>query len=141
MEQALRESNETLEARVEQRTREAEAANLSKTRFLAAISHDVLQPINAARLFTSALRDTDEGVELHRLAERVDASLRDAEELLDGLLDVSRLDAGSLKPELTVFRLDDLLMLHHTLVIDGHELRHQLEPIAFRQEQQELPHG
>ena len=109
VEQALRESNETLEARVEQRTREAEAANLSKTRFLAAISHDVLQPINAARLFTSALRDTDEGVELHRLAERVDASLRDAEELLDGLLDVSRLDAGSLKPELTVFRLDELL--------------------------------
>jgi Na+/proline symporter/signal transduction histidine kinase len=109
VEQALRESNETLEARVEQRTREAEAANLSKTRFLAAISHDVLQPINAARLFTSALRDSDEGAEQHRLAERVDASLRDAEELLDGLLDISRLDAGSLKPELSVFRLDELL--------------------------------
>ena len=109
VEQALRESNETLEQRVEQRTREAADANQSKTRFLAAISHDVLQPINAARLFTSALRDTDEGAEQHRLAERVDASLRDAEELLDGLLDISRLDAGSLKPDLTVFRLDELL--------------------------------
>jgi Na+/proline symporter/signal transduction histidine kinase len=109
VEQALRDSNETLEARVEQRTREAAEANLSKTRFLAAISHDVLQPINAARLFTSALRDTDEGAEQRRLAERVDASLRDAEELLDGLLDISRLDAGSLQPELTVFRLDELL--------------------------------
>ncbi len=108
-EQALRESNETLEQRVEQRTREAEAANLSKTRFLAAISHDVLQPINAARLFTSALRDTDEAGEQRRLAERVDVSLRDAEELLDGLLDISRLDAGSLKPELSVFRLDELI--------------------------------
>ena len=108
-EQALRESNETLEQRVEQRTREAEAANLSKTRFLAAISHDVLQPINAARLFTSALRDTDEANEQRRLAERVDVSLRDAEELLDGLLDISRLDAGSLKPELSVFRLDELI--------------------------------
>ncbi|HEU0153253.1 MAG TPA: PAS domain-containing hybrid sensor histidine kinase/response regulator [Arenimonas sp.] len=108
-EQALREANETLEQRVEQRTREAEAANLSKTRFLAAISHDVLQPINAARLFTSALRETDEAPEQQRLAERVDVSLRDAEELLDGLLDISRLDAGSLKPELTVFRLDALL--------------------------------
>lgn len=109
VEQALRESNETLEQRVEQRTREAADANQSKTRFLAAISHDVLQPINAARLFTSALRDTDEGAEQRRLAERVDASLRDAEELLDGLLDISRLDAGSLKPDLTVFRLDELL--------------------------------
>lgn len=108
-EQALRESNETLEQRVEQRTREAAEANLSKTRFLAAISHDVLQPINAARLFTSALRDSDETAEQRRLAERVDASLRDAEELLDGLLDISRLDAGSLKPELTVFRLDELM--------------------------------
>ncbi|HEY9143723.1 MAG TPA: PAS domain-containing hybrid sensor histidine kinase/response regulator [Arenimonas sp.] len=109
VEQALRESNETLEQRVEQRTREAEAANLSKTRFLAAISHDVLQPINAARLFTSALRDTDEAIEQRRLAECVDVSLRDAEELLDGLLDISRLDAGSLKPEVSVFRLDELI--------------------------------
>lgn len=108
-EQALREANETLEQRVAQRTREAEAANLSKTRFLAAISHDVLQPINAARLFTSALRDADEGGEQRRLAERVDVSLRDAEELLDGLLDISRLDAGALKPELSVFRLDELV--------------------------------
>ncbi|KFN45890.1 hybrid sensor histidine kinase/response regulator [Arenimonas metalli] len=108
-EQALREANETLEQRVEQRTREAEAANQSKTRFLAAISHDVLQPINAARLFTSALREADEAPEQQRLAERVDVSLRDAEELLDGLLDISRLDAGSLKPESTVFRLDELL--------------------------------
>ena len=108
-EHSLREVNETLEARVEQRTHEAEQANQSRTRFLAAISHDVLQPINAARLFTSALRDSDEGAEQHRLAERVDASLRDAEELLDGLLDISRLDAGSLKPELAVFRLDELI--------------------------------
>ncbi|MFY2763857.1 NahK/ErcS family hybrid sensor histidine kinase/response regulator [Arenimonas sp. MALMAid1274] len=109
VEQALRDSNETLEMRVELRTREAAEANQSKTRFLAAISHDVLQPINAARLFTSALRDSEEGPEQHRLAERVDASLRDAEELLDGLLDISRLDAGSLQPELSVFRLDELL--------------------------------
>jgi signal transduction histidine kinase len=109
-EHALREVNETLEARVELRTREAEQANHSRTRFLAAVSHDVLQPINAARLFTSALRDADgEADEQRRLAERVDASLRDAEELLDGLLDISRLDAGSLKPEIAVFRLDELV--------------------------------
>src|SRR5690606_31692399 len=106
-EQALREANETLEQRVSERTRElsravhaeasakreAEAANLSKTRFLAAASHDLLQPLNAARLFTSALRShpahDDESA---RLSERIDSSLRAAEDLLDGLLDVSRLD-------------------------------------------------
>jgi Na+/proline symporter/signal transduction histidine kinase/ActR/RegA family two-component response regulator len=120
---ALIEANETLELRVEQRTAElrealaataaaqrtAEAANLSKTRFLAAASHDLLQPLNAARLFTSALRqhpqlDQEAGV----LAERIDASFRAAEDLLDALLDVSRLDAGSYRPEVGSFALADL---------------------------------
>jgi len=108
-EQALLEVNETLEQRVEERTREAESAQQSKTRFLAAVSHDVLQPLNAARLFTSALRETDDPGEQTRLAERVDASLRAAEDLLDGLLDVSRLDAGALRPEITDFDAVELL--------------------------------
>ena len=108
-EQALLEVNETLEQRVEERTREAEAAQQSKTRFLAAVSHDVLQPLNAARLFTSALRESDDAGEQTRLAERVDASLRAAEDLLDGLLDVSRLDAGVLRPELGDFDAAELL--------------------------------
>ncbi|MFC4728666.1 NahK/ErcS family hybrid sensor histidine kinase/response regulator [Coralloluteibacterium thermophilus] len=109
VERALREANENLERRVAERTREAEAAHQSKTRFLAALSHDVLQPLNAARLFASALRATDDGREQKRLAERVDVSLRAAEELLDGLLDISRLDAGALETEITDFRLDELL--------------------------------
>jgi Na+/proline symporter/signal transduction histidine kinase/ActR/RegA family two-component response regulator len=122
-EQALIEVNETLEQRVEQRTaelsealaatalarREAEAANVSKTRFLAAASHDLLQPLNAARLFTSALRQQP-GLdqEAGRLAERIDASFRAAEDLLDALLDVSRLDAGRYQPEHSHFALADL---------------------------------
>lgn len=109
VEQALREVNETLEQRVEQRTREAESAQHSKTRFLAAISHDVLQPLNAARLFASALRETADPGEQVRLASRVDASLRAAEELLDGLLDVSRLDAGVLQPEPSDFDAAEML--------------------------------
>ncbi|MDH5821999.1 PAS domain-containing hybrid sensor histidine kinase/response regulator [Luteimonas sp. RD2P54] len=109
VERALREINETLEQRVTVRTREAEAAQQSRTRFLAALSHDVLQPLNAARLFTSALRESDAPGEQRRLAERVDTSLRAAEELLDGLLDVSRLDAGALKPELSDFDAGELL--------------------------------
>ncbi|KRA81791.1 ATPase [Lysobacter sp. Root667] len=119
-EQALREANETLEQRVEQRTQEAEAAQQSKTRFLAAVSHDVLQPLNAARLFTTALRETTDADEQTRLAERVDASLRAAEDLLDGLLDISRLDAGALRPELTDFDAGELL----------HELAAQYAPSA-----------
>ncbi|KAB8193361.1 response regulator [Lysobacter maris] len=108
-EQALREINENLEQRVEQRTREAEAAQQSRTRFLAAVSHDVLQPLNAARLFTTALRDSRDGDEQTRLAERVDAALRAAEDLLDGLLDISRLDAGALRPEIVDFDVNELL--------------------------------
>lgn len=113
VEQALREANENLEARVDQRTeelaaalqaqaqarQEAVGANESKTRFLAALSHDVLQPLNAARLFASALREHDDPQQQRRLAERVDTALRAAEDLLDGLLDISRLDAGALTPQ------------------------------------------
>ncbi|HYD98798.1 MAG TPA: PAS domain-containing hybrid sensor histidine kinase/response regulator [Alphaproteobacteria bacterium] len=109
---ALREANEGLERRVEERTRElqrakgeAERANLSKTRFLAAASHDLLQPLNAARLFTSALAEKKH----HALVDKVDASLRSVEHLLGALLDVSKLDAGAVKPERGVFPLDELL--------------------------------
>ncbi|MBX3725251.1 MAG: hybrid sensor histidine kinase/response regulator [Xanthomonadales bacterium] len=124
-EQALREANETLELRVSERTRaltrsldaearakrEAESANLSKTRFLAAASHDLLQPLNAARLFTSSLREHPfEDEEAERLSERIDTSLRAAEELLDGLLDVSRLDTGRLRPQVVDLAADDLLV-------------------------------
>lgn len=134
-EQALREANETLEQRVSERTRElsravqaeahakreAEAANLSKTRFLAAASHDLLQPLNAARLFTSALRShPPQDEETGRLSERIDSSLRAAEDLLDGLLDVSRLDAGRLKPEMADHLASDLLS----------SLREQFGPLA-----------
>ncbi len=108
-EQALRDINETLEQRVELRTREAEAAQQSKTRFLAAVSHDVLQPLNAARLFASALRETTDAEERTHLAERVDTALRAAEDLLDGLLDVSRLDAGALQPDIAHFDAVELL--------------------------------
>ena len=119
-ENALLEANETLEQRVAERSREAEAAQLSRTRFLAAISHDVLQPINAARLFTSALRDSEKPDEQRHLAERVDASLRAAEELLDGLLDVSRLDTGGMHVEISNFDAGALLR----------ELAAQYAPVA-----------
>jgi Na+/proline symporter/signal transduction histidine kinase len=109
VERELREINEHLEQRVAERTREAELAQESRSRFLTAVSHDVLQPLNAARLFTSALRESSDAQQQAHLAERVDAALRAAEELLDGLLDVSRLDAGKLQPEITDFDAGALL--------------------------------
>ncbi len=108
-EHALRDINETLEQRVAERTREAEQAHETRAKFLAAISHDVLQPINAARLFTSALRAADKPEETSYLAERVDTSLRAAEELLDGLLDISRLDASAMQPELSNLDVSHML--------------------------------
>jgi signal transduction histidine kinase len=107
VEAELRRIAETLEERVEERTEqlrqaklEAEQANQGKTRFVAAASHDLLQPMNAARLFLSALRSRDlRDAEAKSLAERVDTSLRAAEELLDALLDVTKLDSGGVTPQ------------------------------------------
>lgn len=108
-EQSLRSINETLELRVAERTQEAEQAHHARTRFLTAISHDVLQPVHAARLFASALRESQEPDDMRQLAERVDTSLRAAEELLDGILDMSRLNAGMLKPQLSTFDVRGML--------------------------------
>ena len=109
----LRQAAETLEQRVVERTAEleasraeAEAANLGKTRFIAAASHDLLQPLHAARLFTAALIDRDLGADL---GAKIDASLGAVESLLDALLDISRLDAGAFRPEKRAFALQPLL--------------------------------
>lgn len=136
-EQDLREAYDTLEQRVQDRTRElsevnlrlrreielrsriehalreakaeAEAANLSKTRFLAAASHDLLQPLNAARLFTAALAEGMHEVRTLHAVDRIDSSLRAAEDMLTALLDISKLDAGAVEPQPTDFRVDDVL--------------------------------
>jgi PAS domain S-box-containing protein len=135
--QGLKEAYDTLEQRVQDRTRElsevnrrllseielrnrieralreakadAESANLSKTRFLAAASHDLLQPMNAARLFTAALSQGEHDAKTVRAIDRIDSSLRAAEELLTALLDISKLDAGALEPRHADFRVDDVL--------------------------------
>ena len=98
---ALAEAKRGLEARVAERTAEltrataeAQAANLSKTKFLTAASHDLLQPLNAARLFVSAVDGEGLSEETQRLVERIDTSLGSVEELLKTLIDISRLDAG-----------------------------------------------
>jgi two-component system, sensor histidine kinase len=86
----------------------AETANASKTRFIAAASHDVLQPLNAARLSISALSEMHTTKDGGNLIRQVERSLDTMEELLRTLLDISRLDAGVMKPEVSSFALADI---------------------------------
>ncbi len=122
-EQALKETNIYLEQRVKERTQElqvineqmlkaksvAEQANQSKTRFLASASHDLLQPINAARLFSSALSGKSRDPDTRELVQHIDSSLGAAEEIISTLLDISKLDAGALEPKISDFPINEML--------------------------------
>lgn len=125
-ERTLEAENETLERRVRERTEqllrlnedlikakaEAEEANISKTRFLAAASHDLLQPLNAARLYATSLKERirarTPGDDSLALALNVEDSLEAVEDILTALLDISHLDAGATKPETTAFPINDI---------------------------------
>lgn len=89
---------------------EAERANLSKTRFLAAASHDLLQPLNAAKLSASVLSAMQTGDQARALAGKVEGALETIEELIKTLLDISKLDAGVVKPQLRPVALDELFL-------------------------------
>jgi signal transduction histidine kinase/CheY-like chemotaxis protein len=88
---------------------DAEAANLSKTKFLAAVSHDLLQPLNAARLFASALETHSLPDTSQALVGHIGRSLKDVEGLLGTLVDISRLDAGVLRADKAPFAVSTLL--------------------------------
>ncbi|HEY0033656.1 MAG TPA: ATP-binding protein, partial [Devosia sp.] len=122
-ERALERMNQSLEQRVEERTAaltrvnaelesaraKADAANHDKTRFLAAASHDLLQPLNAARLYTSTLIERAKLTGLSDLANSIEASLTAVEEIMSALLDISRIDSGALKPAPAPAAARDLL--------------------------------
>ncbi|HQZ12890.1 MAG TPA: hybrid sensor histidine kinase/response regulator [Devosia sp.] len=92
------------------RTREqAHAASTDRTRFLAAASHDLLQPLNAARLYTSTLIERTAGSPFEHLAHSIEASLNTVEEIMSALLDISRLDSGAVHPAPTIFSARELL--------------------------------
>ncbi|SIS55960.1 ATP-binding response regulator [Paracoccus saliphilus] len=71
----------------------AEEANRSKTRFLRAASHDLVQPLSAARLFLSALTDTPMDEQQKELTERLSGAFESVEQLMHAVLDISRLDS------------------------------------------------
>lgn len=112
----LRTLTQSLERRVTERTHdlqaakgEAERANRYKTRFVAAAVHDLLQPLNAARMFASALRERIGDAETLALADSVEGALAAQDEILDSLLDISRLESGALEVRRRALRLGPLL--------------------------------
>jgi histidine kinase len=112
----LRSLATSLERRVDERTRalndakaEAERANRSKTRFVAAAVHDLLQPLNAARLFVGALAAGRLDAAERDLVDRVRSALDTQDELLASLLDVSRLEGGAVEPRFAAVPLAPLL--------------------------------
>lgn len=121
--QALKQANETLEQRVAERTAEltrvnhelgearasADEANLGKTRFFAAAGHDILQPLNAARLYSSALVERMGQTESSAIVRNIDSALESVESILGAVLDISRLDTGAMRPRLASVPLADLL--------------------------------
>ncbi len=147
-EEALSRSHETLERRVRERTEEltrvnqqlvqathaAEEANIGKTRFLAAAGHDILQPLNAARLYASVLVDRFREGEAGDLVRNVEASLESVEDIISAILDISRLDTGALKPEYGTFRLDEIfraLQLEFDPVARERDLRLSFVPTSL----------
>lgn len=131
-EQELIDINATLEQRVTSRTEalehmaqdlriaktDADDANASKTRFLSAASHDLLQPLNAARLYLAAAADASDNKA--DLLDKVDRSIESADQLLRGLLDISRLDHAKVTPNLEPIALGPFL----------HDLCEEAAPMA-----------
>lgn len=99
----------TLERKVEERTHQLELANLAKSRFLAAASHDLRQPLHALGLFVAQLGGRTRADERTRIVARINAALSAMNELFNALLDVSKLDAGVLTPNLAEFPILRLL--------------------------------
>ncbi|WP_289032161.1 PAS-domain containing protein [uncultured Paraglaciecola sp.] len=123
IQQQLQQSKQLLESRVAQRTteletanialeearQEAEQANESKSKFLAAAGHDLMQPFNAASLFASLIKEKAPNQDLKEMSQSLVQSLSNAEELLSTLLDMTRLDSGVLVPKLQRFPLSEVL--------------------------------
>lgn len=85
-----------------------EEKELAKSRFLAAAGHDLRQPLAAANLFIDALKLTAPNPEQTQIIERLDLSMSTFNGLLDALLNVSKLDAGMIKPEFTAINIADI---------------------------------
>ena len=132
---AMHAVNETLEQRVHERTAElrdardqAERANTSKSRFVAAVSHDLLQPLNAAKLFIASLKEVGQPVPAQELTQRIENAFESVETILSALLDITKLDSGSHSVDVTAFPVEKVLRsvreeFGHRAVAKGLRLR------------------
>ncbi len=114
----LRSLADALEQRIAERTRdlaeakrEAEQANRYKTRFVAAAVHDLLQPLNAARMFSSLLRSHLHDEAGRHVADSIDGALAAQDAILGSLLDISRMESGQLEVRVRDFALGPLLQV------------------------------
>ncbi|WP_149195851.1 hybrid sensor histidine kinase/response regulator [Luteimonas suaedae] len=112
----LRTLADALERRIAERTAdleqaraEAEAANRYKGRFAAAAVHDLLQPLNAARMFVSGLRARLRDDDTREIADHIDGALAAQDDILASLLDISRLESGTLRTDVRDFALGPML--------------------------------
>lgn len=113
MAEALRENRALLQMKIalathalQEKKDEAEQANIAKSRFLAAASHDLRQPLHALSLFAADLGREQLSPPQQRLSRQINASVSSIAGLLDALLDISRLDLSEVAPQKTVFSLD-----------------------------------
>jgi CheY-like chemotaxis protein len=135
MARKLRESYSELEQKVEERTRQLEEANRAKSRFLAAASHDLRQPVHALGLFVAQLEETQDETARKRLVGKVAASSTAVADLIEALLDISRLDAGTLASQPAVFALQPLFdRIENALSFSATEkgLRLRIRPTQLR---------
>ena len=116
MSEALASHRRDMQARIDTATAEmarqkeaAERANLAKSKFLATVSHDLRQPLHALGLFTASLKQRVGTPEQLALAEKIEASVNAQEEMFNALLDLSRLEAGTLEAQTQTFALQNLL--------------------------------
>ena len=130
----LSQSKLMLERRVTERTQElvrvnealekanaaAEEANIGKTRFIAAAGHDILQPLNAARLYATAISEQASDDQEKELAHDLEYALDSVEDIFKTVLELSRLDTGQLKPDMQAFRVQEVL----------ERIRVEFEPLA-----------
>lgn len=126
--------NTELELRVAQRTRALELANAAKSRFLSSASHDLRQPVVAIGLSVGLLREQIEAPPQRRMLDQVIEAVGALERLLIGLLDLSRLDAGTTRTSVQPLRLQalfDAIAVHEAEHARSRGLRLRFRPTAL----------
>ena len=130
----LQEIHATQETRITERTQELALANEAKTRFIAAASHDLRQPIHALALFVGQLRGIPQSDEGRVLSGKIERSVEALQELLEALLDLSKLDVGAVDVRLRAFAIHDLLsrlVSEFTVTAESHGLALSLVPSSL----------